>query len=143
MTIRKATIADIQYIVSIFQNFFTDNQLQGIELYLYYKVKENDYLLSEDNNFLIIFERMGNFKCQVHVYTKPEVRGSSSKKYFLEALDYIKLNNNYTCFFTFILPGHRAAEVAAKYMGFKKQCSIPNAGGNEMDEVLYTLSGGN
>lgn len=139
---RIANISDIQYIVPLLASHYGEDKMEGIEFYLSTRIRntfENTYMLNEDNNLLFMFERIGNFKCQFHVYSLPEVRGRGMKKEFLGALTSLP---QYSCFLTFVPnKDNKAAHVAARSVGGKLLAVVPDAGGKGNNEALYVIGG--
>lgn len=138
---RRAQVQDIKYIVQIQEQYHSSEELEDIEFYTRFKIEEWDYMLSENNDVLFIFERCGNFKCQVHTYILSGVNRTQAIHNFCEALKQVRENRNYTCFITFIPENNKAAKVAARYVGFHYLCDLPNAGGENKMESLYVLGG--
>lgn len=139
---RKANLADIPKIITILQVTYGEQILYGMEALLSGRIRsEFDYciLISEDNSMVIFFERMGNFKCQIHTYTLKGSRGRKVKSFFFECMDYIISNYGYTLFMTFVPEDNPAADMAARFMGFKSLGMIESAGGLK-DEELYMLT---
>ena len=139
---RYAKLCDIPILISIFESHYGEGALNGMEMYLSSKIRnisENMYLISDDNSMLVIFERIGMFKAQFHVYTLPASRGKLLKDFFEEAFDYVCRAYNYTSFLTFIPEGDRKAEIAAKYIGCKYLGVVDDANGSGTSEKLYTL----
>ena len=90
---------------------------------------------------LVIFERIGIFKCQFHIYTLGKHKGFEVKDFFEKCFDYICENYNYTSFITFVPEGMKYAERACGVIGCKCLGVVENAGGNT-PEKLYTLTRG-
>lgn len=138
---RVANISDIQYIIPLLVHHYGGDKMEGIEFYLSMKIKntfENTYMLNEENNLLFIFERIGNFKCQFHVYSLPEARGRGMKKEFLSSISTL---TQYSSFLTFVPNKDKAAHVATRAVGGKLLAVIPNAGGKGNNEALYVIGG--
>ena len=139
---KVARLCDVSTIISILEDTYGEGTLGAIELYLSSKLRstiDNTYYLNEDNTILIIFERIGIYKCQVHAYTLKEGRGKKTKEFFLKCYDDIYKSHGYTSFLTFIPEGDKVTERAATYMGFKKVGIIDRANGSSY-ETLYTLT---
>lgn len=137
-----ARLCDVSTIISILEDTYGEGTLGAIELYLSSKLRftiDNTYYLNEDNTILVIFERVGVYKCQVHVYTLKEGRGKKAKEFFTECYKDICKSHGYTSFLTFIPEGDKVSERAATYMGFKKVGIIERANDTSY-ETLYTLT---
>ena len=140
--IRAATIADIQYIVPLLEEHYSCDLMYGMELHLSTKIRDsfnNLIILNSDNTMVLFVERMGNFKCQLHIYTASKVRGREVKIFFNSALDKIIEEVGYTTFFTFVPEENVAADFAARVVGFKKIIEIEDAGGDNKKETMYLL----
>lgn len=140
---RVAKLCDIPVIISILEKTYGEGTLGAIEYYLSTKLRfpiDNIYYLNDSNTILIIFERIGIYKCQVHTYTLKEARGKETKVFFEECYKDIQKSHKYTSFLTFIPEGDKVAERATTYMGFKKVGVIEKAGGISY-ETLYVKEG--
>jgi hypothetical protein len=139
---RDATIVDIPTIITLLAHHYGEDKMEGMEFYLSNRIRntfDNTYMLNEDNNLLFIFERIGNFKCQFHVYSLPEIRGRGMKKEFIDALE--SLSNRYSAFLTFVPNKDKAAHVATRAVGGKLLAVVPNSGGKGINEALYIIGG--
>lgn len=139
---RESKLCDLPVIITILEDHYGEGRLEGIEFYLSTKIKnkaENSYLISDDNNILIIFERIGVFKAQFHIYTLGKQKGLKIRKFFEECFDYICENYNYTSFITFVPKDMQHAEMACGVIGCKYLGVVENAGG-DTPEKLYTLT---
>lgn len=135
---RVAKLNDIKYIITIFEEYY--NNLGGMEAWLSARLRnpiEYTYILNEENTALIIFERIGNYKCQFHIYSMESCRGKKLKKFCIEAAKHMIKHYNYTLYLTFIPKGMAEAEVFARLLGCTKVQDIEDAGGERMLEVLY------
>ena len=68
--IKLCDILDISKIVTIISDTYSEDQLEGIELYLSMKMrrgKEHICLLSSNNKMVMPIERIDNYKCQFHL----------------------------------------------------------------------------
>lgn len=140
---RVARLCDIPIIISILEDTYGEGTLGSIEYYLSTKLRltvDNIYYLNDNNTMLIIFERVGIYKCQVHTYTLKESRGKGVKEFFERCFKDIQKSHGYTSFLTFIPEGNKIAERASIYMGFKKVGVIEKAGGSSY-ETLYAKEG--
>jgi len=138
---RIANISDIPHIITLLSYHYGEDKMEGIEYYLSIKIRntfENTYMLNEENNLLFIFERIGNFKCQFHVYSLLEARGRGMKKEFLSSMSTL---TQYSSFLTFVPNKDKAAHVATRAVGGKLIGVIPNAGGKGNNEALYVIGG--
>lgn len=143
MIIRSATILDIQYIVPLLEEHYGCDLMYGMELHLSAKIRDsfnNLIIINSDNTMVLFVERMGNFKCQLHIYTFSKARGRGVKTFFNLALDKIINEVGYTTFFTFVPEENKAADFAARVVGFKKIIDIEDAGGNNKKETMYLLT---
>ena len=137
----EAKLCDIPDIIRILEGCYGEGTLGPIEPYLSAKLRfriDNNYLLNEDKDMMVIFERAGVYKCQFHTYSLKKKSLSTGIKFFKECLSYIKSIQNYTCFMTFVPEGNKAADMAARVVGCEKIGDIPNAGGDSY-ETLYIL----
>ena len=140
-TLRQATLVDLPIVIGIFEHIHGEQEV--LAFYLRSKIKntfENTYLLSSDNSYLLIFERIGVSKCQFHVYPAPgaeKVPLKEKKAVLLNGLKYIKDVCGYTSIITFVPEGNRVAEVSAKSVGFKLIGNLKDAGGVGCTERIY------
>ena len=138
---RVANISDIQYIIPLLAYHYGEDKMEGLEFYLSMRIKntfDNTYMLNEGNNLLFMFERIGNFKCQFHVYSLPEVRGRGMKKELLNAISSL---SQYSCFLTFVPNKDKAAHAGVRVVGGKLLAVVPDAGGKGNNEALYVIGG--
>jgi hypothetical protein len=143
LALRKANLADLPHIISLLTYTYGEENMKGAEWYYSQRIRnEFDilYLLNEDNTALFMFERIGNFKCQLHVYSTKAVRGKRGVKCFEEALEYLRENTMYTIVLTFVPVDNKAADVMTRRVGFDLVGSIEHAGGLNKEEVLYSMS---
>jgi hypothetical protein len=141
--LRKANLADLPYIISLLTLTYGEEDMKGAEWYYSQRIRnEFDilYLLNEDNTALFMFERIGNFKCQLHVYTYKAVRGKRLVNCFKESLEYLKDNTNYSLIITFVPADNKAADAITRRVGFDLVGSIEHAGGLNKEEVLYSMN---
>lgn len=141
---RCAKLCDIPIIITILESHYGEGALKGMEYYLSSKVRnlaENMYVISEDNSMFVLFERIGMFKAQFHVYSLPSSRGKKLKDFFNNAFEAACSSYNYTSFLTFIPEGYKKAEIAAKIVGCKYIGTVPNAN-DSTNEKLYSLTKG-
>lgn len=143
MPLRKANLSDLPYIISLLTYTYGEENMQGAEWYYSQRVRnEFDilYLLNEDNTALFMYERIGNFKCQLHVYTSKAVRGKRFLNCFEESLNYLKENTTYSIILTFVPVDNKAADVMTRRAGFDLVGSIEHSGGKGKEEVLYSMT---
>ena len=135
----ESKLCDIPDIIRILEGCYGEGTLGAIEAYLSAKLRfkiDNNYLMNEDRDTLVIFERVGVYKCQFHVYSLKKRQFKEVKRFFEDCMSYIKTIQNYTCFMTFIPEGDQRAEMAARVSNCKKIGVIPNAAGSSY-ETLY------
>lgn len=143
MLLRKASILDIPHIISLLTYTYGEDNMQGVEWYYSNRIRnEFDilYLLNDDNTALFMFERVGNFKCQLHVYTTKDCRGKRFVSNFKEAIKYLKEYTTYSIILTFVPVDNKAADLMTRKMGFDLVGSIEDAGGKGKEEVLYSMN---
>lgn len=141
--IRQANILDIPHIINLLTYTYGEEAMHGAEWYYSNRIRnEFDilYLLNDDNSAVFMFERIGNFKCQLHVYSTKAARGKKGVSCFLEAIQYVKDNTTYSLILTFVPVGNKAADAMARRVGFDLVGSIEHAGGLNKEEVLYSMN---
>jgi len=136
----KSNITHIPDIIKILEESFEPPLLQGMEFLLSSKIKDkfnNIIFIDDSRSIVIFFERLGTFKCQLHVYTLKKVRGREVKRFFKECLQEVKDNTSYYLFLTFVPEDNPAADLAVRLMGFKKVGEVKEREGIEM---IYGLN---
>jgi hypothetical protein len=136
--IRKAIITDISKVVSILSSFYTEDELQGVYLYLRMRMKDEHHffiLIDESNQMCLFVERIGNFKCQFHIYSTEEGRGSVILNFFKECAEYIFSNTSYKALITYITQRH--ASIFARKVGFLPGGIIEGSGNRGEDEEIF------
>lgn len=140
--LREANILDIPSIINLLSITYGEENMEGAEWYYSNKIKnrfDTLYLLNKDNSVLFMFERVGNFKCQLHTYTNKKVGGKAITELFKESIKYLKYNTTYSCVITFVPMSNKAADRGTRYVGFTKIGSISSAGGYGNNETLYYM----
>ena len=92
---RLATIVDIPKIITVLLDTYTEEELLGMEALLSLKSRDTfDFqtFISDEDDIVIFFERMGNFKCQFHLYSLKEARGKKVNNCFYQCVDFL-INN--------------------------------------------------
>ena len=123
---RRATILDLPYIVKLLL-YGREDLCTGIEWYYSIKLRnafDNYYYVNEDRTLLFMFERLSNFRLQLHTYSMPNVRGIEYKQAFKKTISILKENVLVHSVITFIEEDNKRAIVAARHGGFKQigQC---------------------
>lgn len=136
--IRLARLIDIGKVVQIFRETYNEEELKGIYPYLSFKIKNPEeyfILLDSSDSICLIVERIGNFKCQFHIYSTPEHRGKSILSFSKKAATWIFENTLYTSFLTF--SKNRPSSLMARKIGMEEVGLIRDAGGEGQGELLF------
>ncbi|MFA5638756.1 MAG: DUF2824 family protein [Anaerovoracaceae bacterium] len=139
--IRRATVYDIPEIIEILS--LTYDNLEGMEYQLSMELKNKNYYtfyLDNDNSTFISVERIGNYKAQLHIYTKKGSGGKRLKRVCKEIVEDIKKTHNYTSLLIFVPEDNVAGRIMAMNGGMDRIGEIKDADGLNRNEILYSIS---
>lgn len=118
---------------------FSEEDIAKMYLYLSMKIRDTAnfiVLMDSTNSMCLLVERIGGLKCQFHIYSIPESRGSYILTFAKECAEWIFSNTIYTSFLSFVSSRHAALFI--RKIGLSSVGDIEDAGGPGNTEVLYS-----
>lgn len=131
--LRVANLKDIPKIITILRETYSNTYSLPYILSQRMRLGTYWYLLDPEDTMVIIFEAIGETKCQFHIYSLKESRGKKLFDFAKDCSKFILDNTKMEGFLTFIKEDNRAAKLFARKMSLREV-------GKLNDECIYVTT---